>query len=192
MNKRLLFLATVLVCLASKAWAKGAIAWTELGSAQRSPSREARNPPRVPNLIAPPLFGHAHVGLDPFRKVAANDPPATPAPSPPAPVRCAQDEDCKGENICVEGSCQPIEMRTNVLYLYYREGAFREVLLLYWARKANPGYTVLAPFYWHYWSPASETRILAPFYWRFEDRVQRSTVTWYGPVVRTQDRKSVV
>jgi hypothetical protein len=137
-----------------------------------------------------PAWGHAHVELNPFRKLAANDgaatAPATPAASAPAPVRCQEDEECKGENICVDGTCQPIEMRTNVLYLYYREGSFREVLLLYWARNANPGYTVLAPFYWHYWSPTSETRILAPFYWRFEDRVQRSTVTWYGPIVRTQ------
>jgi len=157
LNKRLLFLAAVLVCLGSKAWAKDGI---------------------------DPLFRHARVGLDPFRTVAANDPtPAAPAPPPAAPVRCQQDEECKGENICVEGTCQPIEMRTNVLYLYYREGSFREVLLLYWARKANPGYTVLAPLYWHYWSPTSETRIVAPFYWRFEDRVERSTVTWYGPIV---------
>ena len=43
---------------------------------------------------------------------------------------------------------------------------------------------MVAPFYWHYWGPTTDTLIVAPFYWRFEDRAQRSLVTWYGPVVR--------
>ena len=52
---------------------------------------------------------------------------------------------------------EPIPTRTNILYLYYREGSFKEVLLLYWSRSGSDGYTVLAPFYWHYWSPTSKT-----------------------------------
>ena len=108
---------------------------------------------------------------------------------PPPAQRCQRDEDCGGENICEAGACKPIQIRTNVLYLYYRDGAFREALLLYWARKSNPGYTVVAPVYWHYWSPSSETKIVAPFYWHFEDRLQRSTVTWVTLAVYTHDAR---
>ncbi|MFL5306043.1 MAG: hypothetical protein ACJ8F1_12565, partial [Polyangia bacterium] len=159
MNKRVLFIAAVLVCLGSSAWAKGAI---------------------------DPVWGSHPVKLNPFRKLAANEP----APAPAAPAqRCQRDEDCGGENICEAGACKPIQIRTNVLYLYYRDGAFREALLLYWARKSNPGYTVVAPVYWHYWSPSSETRIVAPFYWHFEDRLQRSTVTWVTLAVYTHDAR---
>ncbi|HXT97863.1 MAG TPA: hypothetical protein VN853_16300 [Polyangia bacterium] len=132
---------------------------------------------------AGPRAGH----LDPFRKVADNAPAptatATPTPASPAPRTCQRDEDCLGENICQANVCQPIQLRTNIAYLYYREGAFTEALGLYWSRKGTPGYTVLAPLYWHFWGPASSTLVLAPFYWRFEDRARRSLVTWYGPVV---------
>jgi hypothetical protein len=158
---RLFAIAAVVVCLAPRAQAKTSI---------------------------DPLWGHARAPrLDPFRRLAAGDGAAAPRPATPpaAPARCERDDQCAGESICEGGFCKPIEMRTNIFYLYYREGAFREALLLYWARKSNPGYTVLAPFYWHYWSPTSETRVVAPFYWRFEDRLARTTMTWYGPAVVT-------
>jgi hypothetical protein len=149
----------------------------------------------------------AAVSLDPFRselapaapslspfRLADGEPAATtgnaPAPSaappaaaPPAARRCQRDEDCGGENICQANLCQPIQIRTNVLYLYYREGSFREVLLVYWSRKGASGYTVVAPFYWHYWNPTSETRIVAPLYWHFEDRLRGSVVTMVFPVL---------
>ena len=165
MKTRLLFLAALVVCLGSS-------------------KAQART--------IDPFWGHAsRVELNPFRKLATSDGAAgatTPAPSStPAPARCQRDEQCGDESICEGGACKPIQIRTNVLYLYYREGSFREVLLLYWARKGNPGYTVVAPFYWHFWSPTSETRILAPFYWRFEDRAARSIMTWYGPAVVTSE-----
>ena len=133
--------------------------------------------------------GLAHgVRLDPFRQVAdaspASAPPAAATPAPAAaPKSCQRDEDCSGENICVENACQPIQLRTNIAYLYYREGSFTEALGLYWSRKGTPGYTVLAPFYWHYWGATSDALVVAPFFWRFEDRAQQSLVTWYGPVV---------
>jgi hypothetical protein len=112
----------------------------------------------------------------------ANAPAAAP-PQGPAPKSCRRDEDCGGENICQANLCQPIQIRTNILYLYYREGAFREVLLLYWSRKGPSGYTVLAPLYWHTWSPGAEARIVAPFFWRFEDRVRQSVVTVIVPIL---------
>jgi len=140
-----------------------------------------------------PFAPARRLSLDPFRKVAdkladatkvADNAPAAPAPAAaPAAHSCQRDEDCTGENICESNVCQPIQLRTNVLYLYYREGAFTEFLVLYWSRRGSTGYRVVAPLYWHYWSPTTDSLVFAPFYWRFEDRAQRSLVTWYGPVV---------
>jgi len=105
-----------------------------------------------------------------------------PAPAPSSPPRaCQKDEDCPDESFCQANACQPITTRTNIAYLYYREGSFREVLLLYWGKRGSDGFTVLVPFYWHFWSPRSETRIVAPFYWRFEDRVRQDTTTVIWP-----------
>jgi hypothetical protein len=137
-------------------------------------------------------FGHSPgptLRLDPFRKLAA-DAATTPAPvtttaasATPAPRSCQRDEDCTGDNICQSNVCQPIQLRTNVAYLYYRDGGFTEFLGLYWSQKGATGYRVVAPLYWHYWSPTTDTLIFAPFYWRFEDRAKRSLITWYGPIV---------
>ncbi len=136
------------------------------------------------------------VRLDPFRKVAAaaNDPApgasatttgssAPEAPATLAPQSCHRDEDCSGDNICQANVCQPIQLRTNVAYLYYRDGGFTEFLGLYWSQKGAKGYRVVVPLYWHYWSPSTDSLIVAPFYWRFEDRAKRSLITWYGPIV---------
>ena len=78
---------------------------------------------------------------------------------------CQRDEDCREGNICKTNVCQAIELSTNLFPIYYREGSFTETAILYWARKGNPGYTVVFPFYWHYWSPTSD--FIAPFYWHF-------------------------
>ena len=125
------------------------------------------------------------VSLDPFRVADAAAAPAAapaPAPAPSSPPRaCQKDEDCPDESFCQANACQPITTRTNIAYLYYREGSFREVLLLYWGKRGSDGFTVLVPFYWHFWSPRSETRIVAPFYWRFEDRVRQDTTTVIWP-----------
>lgn len=73
------------------------------------------------------------------------------------------DEDCPAENFCSEqGACQVIQTRTNILYLYYHEGSFTEVLGLYWSKRGPSGYRVLAPFYWHFWSARSETHVIVP------------------------------
>ena len=115
---------------------------------------------------------------------AATPATAAPAPAPaaaPAPRACTRDEDCPAENICQDGACQAIERRTNILYLYYREGTFREVLGLYWSKGGSTGYNVLVPFYWHFWSPSSRSRVVAPFFWRFEDFAARRTLTVIVP-----------
>ncbi|HEX2660395.1 MAG TPA: hypothetical protein VHU40_19075, partial [Polyangia bacterium] len=110
------------------------------------------------------------------------DAPVTPAAAPPsAPVACQSDADCPDENICDHLTCRRIEHRVNVLYLYYQDGTFREIMFLYWAKRGNTGFRVLAPFYWHYFSPTSRSRIIAPFYWHFEDDVARSETTVIVP-----------
>jgi hypothetical protein len=102
--------------------------------------------------------------LNPFRVAQAAPPPAaSPPPAAPAPKACRTDEDCPAENICSnQKTCQPIQISTNFLYLYYREGNFREILGLYWSKTGPTGYTVLAPFYWHFWTPDSATYVIVP------------------------------
>src|SRR4029079_3608867 len=72
-------------------------------------------------------------------------------------------------NICQANACKAIELSTNLFPIYYREGAFKQIALVYWSRKGNPGYTVVFPFFWHFYSPTSETLFVAPFYWHSTD-----------------------
>src|SRR3954447_26371882 len=83
-----------------------------------------------------PFRHHAaqhQTSLDPFRLAQAAPAPGTTAPvAAPSPApSCRSDDDCSGERYCDAGSCKPIGTRTNIAYLYYREGSFREILLLY-------------------------------------------------------------
>ncbi|MEA2699625.1 MAG: hypothetical protein QOI66_3896, partial [Myxococcales bacterium] len=88
---------------------------------------------------------------------------------------CARDEECPSDRICEDGFCQAIPQRTNILYLYYRDGAFREFFGLYWSKRGSAGFRVLVPFYWHTWSPTTEARVVAPFYWRFNDYARQQS-----------------
>src|ERR1041384_4576696 len=109
--------------------------------------------------------------LNPFRVAqqapAAAKAPATPAtpekPKPKTGDACQNDDECPAENFCSEKAvCEVIQTRTNVLYLYYHEGTFTELLGLYWAKRGPSAYTVLAPFYWHFWSPKGSTTVIVP------------------------------
>ena len=122
-------------------------------------------------------------GLDPFRVAQAlpATPPAEPkkaTPTPAAPAAapapasnaptstpaqpqakaCQKDDDCPDGNICKSNVCQKIELSTNLFPLYYHEGNFTEILLFYWSRSGTPGYTVVAPFYWHFYSASRASR----------------------------------
>jgi len=138
--------------------------------------------------------GHgAGKALDPFRQVAQalpgppleeEKPKAAPAkaqpapststataapPSEPAAKSCQRDEDCPEGNICQANACKAIELSTNLFPIYYREGAFKEIALVYWSRKGTSGYTVVFPFFWHFYSPTSETLFVAPLFWHSTD-----------------------
>jgi hypothetical protein len=147
----------------------------------------------------------AGVSFDPFKKAsstrAAFDPfrtaqaepapspapipgPAAPAasPAPAAPKACTTDDQCPDGTICQNNACQPVQRATNVAWLYYREGSFLEVLGLYWSKRGTTGYTFLAPFYWHTWSPTKQIHVVAPLFWRSEDFAKRSTTTILLPL----------
>jgi hypothetical protein len=105
--------------------------------------------------------------LDPVRvadasPATATAPPSSATPAEPAAPACQSDAQCPANHICQSGACKKIETRTNFLYLYYRQGNFREVLLLYWSKKGTEGYTVLVPFYWHFYRPGASTTVIVP------------------------------
>jgi hypothetical protein len=155
-------------------------------------------------VVAAPGAARASVGLDPFRRTGAPsasvtlDPirvaDAAPAPASataPKPVAtatkvakaCEGDADCPDETICEQKTCQAVQASTNILYLYYREGAFREIAGLYWSKRGSSGFTFLAPIYWHTWTPKSRSHVIAPLFWRFENYVSRNVVTIVAPLV---------
>jgi len=151
------------------------IAWVSAGSAHAA-GRLSLDPFRPDR--SPTGGGDASRMLSPFRvadaqpaaPAAASTPAPAPSPAPAGPKACQSDDDCPGENFCAErGVCEAIQTRTNILYLYYHQGSFQEVLGLYWSKKGPSGYKVVVPIYWHYWSPKSRFRAVAPFFWRYED-----------------------
>jgi hypothetical protein len=147
--------------------------------------------------------------LDPFRqgsvKPAANPtktpttlaqqaPAAEPAPTQPAPAAparavgagCQADDQCPGGTICENGACTPVEPPIHAL-LYRKEGGATWFIPFYFGKSGNPGHRVVAPLYWHFWSPEERSQIFAPFYWRFEDHVRQRVVTVVPPFSSTRE-----
>lgn len=135
--------------------------------------------------------------LSPFRVAQAEEEPkpAPPVAPPPAAatntattttaaVACTRDDQCPVHTICEQGSCRTFEPAFNLL-LFRKEGANTNFLPIYWSRKGNPGHRVVAPFYWHFWSPRGRTQIVAPFYWRVEDYLAQRVITVIGPYSQT-------
>ncbi len=133
--------------------------------------------------------------LNPFRGVrklsqAEAAPPA--APAQPAPEAqgpragdvCRADDQCPGGTICERNVCTPVEPPIHAL-LFRKEGGATAFIPFYFHRRGNPGYRVIAPFYWHFWSPEGKTNIVAPFYWRFQDYLARRVVTVIPPYSHT-------
>jgi hypothetical protein len=96
---------------------------------------------------------------------SAPTPAPAPAPAKPPEKACQKDEDCSEGNICQANVCKAIELSTNLFPLYYREGSFKEIGLLYWSRKGTPGYTVVFPFYWHFYSATSDSYLVLNISW---------------------------
>ena len=98
---------------------------------------------------------------------------------------CSRDDQCPADTICEQGFCRSFERAFNLL-LFRKEGATLDFIPFYWSRRGNPGYRVLAPVYWHFWSAESRTQIAAPFYWRIEDHLKQRVVTVVGLYSQTR------
>lgn len=112
-------------------------------------------------------------------------PAATPAkPGPQAGDVCRDDNQCPQGTICERNVCTPVEPPIHAL-LFRKEGGATAFIPFYFHRRGNPGYRVVAPFYFHFWSPEGKSRIFAPFYWRFQDHLAQRVVTVIPPYSHT-------
>jgi hypothetical protein len=147
------------------------------------PFRVAQALPAVPPEPEPPKAKPAPAPAATPASTPTSAPARAPAPAPAsaAAKSCQRDEDCGEGNICQANACQPIELSTNLFPIYYREGKFKEVFFFYWAREGNPGYTVLFPLYWHFWTPTSDSFVAFPVYWHFQDSQRNSALTVIPP-----------
>ncbi len=97
---------------------------------------------------------------------------------------CTRDDECPTNTICESGTCQPFERSIDIL-LYRKEGRSTAFIPFYFSNRGNPGHRVVAPLYFHFWSPESHTRIVAPFYWRVKDYLKQRVVLVVPPYVQT-------
>ena len=138
----------------------------------------------APNLDP---FRHASrpslaLAQDPAPAPAAEPAPAaTPPPAPaPAPLTlgstCHADDQCPSGSICENGVCSAVEPPIHAL-LFRKEGGSTSFIPFYFSARGNPGHRVVAPFYWHFWSPEAKSQVVAPFYWHFIDHTKQRVVT---------------
>ena len=101
-----------------------------------------------------------------------------------APVACVTDDQCPDQTICTDGTCQTFERPTRVL-LFRKEGPKTAFWPFYFSRTGVPGYKVVAPLYWHFWTSEEKDHVVAPFYFHFRNYLKQSQTTalWVGPVI---------
>jgi hypothetical protein len=97
-------------------------------------------------------------------------------PAEKAALLCSVDEECPSGTICENGTCQTFERPIDIL-LYRKRGHSTAFIPFYWSKSGNSGHRVVAPLYWHFWSPEGRTQAVAPFYWRVEDYLKQRVVT---------------
>lgn len=158
-----------------------------------TPARLLLAPLLAAALLAGVERAQAAPSLSPFRTPGSN-PAGLPSPlrqvsqaagqsaptAAPAPQACTSDAQCPAGTICENGTCQAFERPINVL-LFRKEGGYTAFIPFYFHQRGGTGYRVLAPLYWHFWSPESRARIVAPFYWRFEDHLKQRVVVVIPP-----------
>jgi hypothetical protein len=115
--------------------------------------------------------------------------PAAPAPapasgSPQVGQACRDDNQCPGGTICEKGICTRVEPPIHAL-LFRKEGGATAFIPFYFDRRGNPGYRVVTPFYWHFWSPEGRAQVVFPFFWRFQNYQAQRTVTVIPPFSST-------
>ena len=138
-----------------------------VAQAEEEPRGEPQSPPATDKARSEPV---ARPNSTPALPVV--DKPT--AASKPAQL-CSRDDECPVGTICDSGACQPFERPIDIL-LYRKDGRSTEVLPFYFSNRGNPGHRVLAPLYFHFWSPEAHTQIVAPFYWRVEDHLKQRVV----------------
>jgi hypothetical protein len=146
--------------------------------AQAEAAPESTAPPATPaRAAAPPP------AADPAATAAPASDSKPAAKQSPAPTNnklsCTHDDQCPTGTICESGTCQAFEHAVDVL-LYRKEGRSTAFIPFYFSNRGNPGHRIVAPLYWHFWSPESHTQIVAPFYWRVEDHLKQSVVLVIG------------
>ncbi len=144
---------------------------------------EAAAAPRASQSDEPPAsdpFEAPKPEMTAAKPVAAADKPTVAAPK----AGCSRDDECPAGTICESGACQPFERPIDIL-LYRREGRSTSLIPFYFSQRGTPGYRVLAPIYFHFWSQESHTQIVAPFYWRVEDYLKQRVVLVVPPYVQT-------
>jgi hypothetical protein len=114
---------------------------------------------------------------------AAPQSPTSAAPASSVQA-CERDDQCPTSTICESGACRPFERAIDIL-LYRKEGRSTAFIPFYFSNRGNPGHRVVAPLYFHFWTPESRTQILAPFYWRVEDHLKQRVVLVIPPYSQT-------
>jgi hypothetical protein len=194
-------LSAALVCAAAALCARPAAAVPNLdpfASPGGTPSpfhvaQAEEEPVPAPAAAAPqPAESGPAVSGEPEAKSEASAPslPAAVPSGGAAPVKpqgqlCSRDDQCPANTICEDGTCQPFERSIDIL-LYRKEGRSTRFLPFYFSQRGNPGHRVIAPLYFHFWSPESRTQIVAPFYWRVEDHLKQRVVMVVGLYSQTQ------
>lgn len=121
---------------------------------------------------------------DPLRTAQPQEPSAKAAKpdaaKPQAPQTCKADDDCPTGTICQDGTCRPIERRIHVL-LFRKEGPKTMFMPFYFSRVGVPGYRVVAPFYWHFWSQDYKRFFIAPLYWHSVDHSTQAVTRFVFP-----------
>lgn len=134
--------------------------------------------------------GATSATAEPAAAARAGEPVRPPASSAGQPLKagdaCTSDEQCPGGTICEANVCTAFERPIHAL-LFRKEAGSTAFIPFYFGRRGNPGHRVIAPFYWHFWSPTEKTRIVAPFFWRFEDYVNQRVVTVVPPFSHTKE-----
>ncbi|HEY0712807.1 MAG TPA: EB domain-containing protein, partial [Polyangia bacterium] len=151
-------------------------------AAQATPNLDPFRTARAPRF--PATFAKQQPAADPATPAPATPAPATPSGARPAGSACQADNQCATGTICEGNVCTVVEPPIHAL-LFRKDGGSTAFIPFYFSNRGNPGHRVFAPFYWHFWSPESRSRIVFPFYWRFEDHTKKRVVTVVPPYSHT-------
>jgi hypothetical protein len=171
----------VVGCIAGAAGTARAATLDPFRAADLGKGDRALDPFRIAQALPAPMPDPEEAKPKPRPKPSSTTAPNAATPTSATALSCQRDDECGEGKICKDGACEAIDLSTNFFPIYYREGTFKEVFFFYWARSGNPGYRVVFPFYWHFYSPTSDSFVAFPLYWRFRDFEKKSDLTVIVP-----------